>query len=61
MAEISLVAKRKSIVLKKLVFSMTWFWSILKRYDVFEASFVNLESKYSFSEDINRGPSKNTE
>lgn len=50
--EIPLMAENKCIVFQKLDFSMVWFWLMLKRYDVLEANFVNLENKFSSSEDV---------
>tara|TARA_B110000037_G_C17128422_1_gene509708 strand:+ start:4250 stop:5344 length:1095 start_codon:yes stop_codon:yes gene_type:complete len=50
--EIPLMAEKKCIVFQKLDFSMVWFWLMLKRYDVLEANFVNLENKFSSSEDV---------
>ena len=50
--EIPLLAENRCIVFEKLDFFMVWFWLMRKRYDVLEANFVNLENKFSSSEDV---------
>ena len=50
--EIPLLVENKCIVFQKLDFFMVWFWLMQKRYDVLEENFVNLENKFSSSEDV---------